>query len=228
MSRFSREPDHATLPLVPMMEAADGTNFHGGSVSDPLDGPRVRRVSVGAYGQLGQTPGAHRCFDQGHARLQTAPRAGTASERTAASADERLMKRSSTAMRAGTRTSSPRSSGTSRGLQRHAYRFPIGAARRSRSRRMRGAPQSGFASRIRRIRTLRSDASAGRPMRRDREFHRPYAANARRCQRTTLAGVTICAACRQFGQTIESSTQSSRSSERTRGRVGAGRCSTAS
>jgi hypothetical protein len=60
MSRFSREPDHATLPLVPMMEAADGRNFHGGSVSDPLDGPRVRRVSEGAYGQLGQTPGAHR------------------------------------------------------------------------------------------------------------------------------------------------------------------------
>jgi hypothetical protein len=93
---------------------------------------------------------------------------------------------------------------------------------------MRGAPQSGFASRIRRIRTLRSDASAGRPMRRDREFHRQYAANARRCQRTTVAGVTICTACRQFGQTIERSTQSRRSSERRRGRVGAARCDTAS
>jgi hypothetical protein len=32
--------------------------------------------------------------------------------------------------------------GLSRGLQRQTYRFPIGAARRSRSRRMRGAPQS--------------------------------------------------------------------------------------
>ena len=32
------------LPLVPMMAAADGTNFHDGSVSDPLGGSRARRV----------------------------------------------------------------------------------------------------------------------------------------------------------------------------------------
>ena len=37
---------------------------------------------------------------------------------------------------------------------------------------MRGAPQSGFVSRIWRIKARRSEASAGRPTRRGREFQR--------------------------------------------------------
>jgi hypothetical protein len=85
---------------------------------------------------------------------------------------------------------------------------------------MRGAPQSGFASRIWRINARKRDASAGRPMRRGREFQRQEVANARRCQRTTVDGVMICTARRQSGQTLESSTQSSRSIRRRRGRFG--------
>ena len=84
---------------------------------------------------------------------------------------------------------------------------------------MRGAPQSGLAACICRIRARRSALRAGRPGRCGRDLQRQASANARRCQRTTVSGVTIWTARRQSGQSRESRTHRRRSAGRSRGRV---------
>ena len=71
-------------------------------------------------------------------------------------------------------------------------------------------------------------AIGGRPRRVGRDRQRQCHANRRRCQRTTVAGCTICTASRQPLQTRESSTHRSRSARLSRSRRGAACWRTAS
>src|SRR6266446_285865 len=88
-----------------------------------------------------------------------------------------------------------------------------------------GAPQSGFARLISPM-SLRSSAETlGLPTGL-RDLQRQYARNPVRCQRTTVAGLTIAIAARSEGNQRYSQTKSSRSVLLRRGRFGACRRST--
>jgi len=59
----------------------------------------------------------------------------------------------------------------------------------------------------------------GRPTLPALDFHRQNSLNPRRCYLTTVAGCTIASAERQFGQSLESHTQKTRSRGRNFGRL---------
>jgi hypothetical protein len=80
-----------------------------------------------------------------------------------------------------------------------------------------GAPHSGFARLICRIRSRRSLPIAGRPHR-GRLFHAQYRRNPCRCQPTTVSGRTTCSVCRQLVHTLDNRTQKIRSISVSRGR----------
>src|SRR6059036_184414 len=79
-----------------------------------------------------------------------------------------------------------------------------------------GAPQSGFARLICRIRSRSSLPIAGRPHLR-RLFHAQYSLKPRRCQPTTVSGRTICSEFRQLFQSLDSTTQKIRAIAVSRG-----------
>ena len=82
---------------------------------------------------------------------------------------------------------------------------------------MRGAPQSGLAAAIFRIRALNAGLTSGRPLfRQDLQVQKRR--KPLRCQATTVSGLTIVKARRQSSQVLESHTQKRRSALRSRGR----------
>ena len=84
---------------------------------------------------------------------------------------------------------------------------------------MRGAPQSGLARHICRIRSIVSGATRGRPAFRARLFQRQNRRKPCRCQWITVSGWTSRIVCRQRLQTRERQTQKTRSTGLIRGRL---------
>jgi hypothetical protein len=76
---------------------------------------------------------------------------------------------------------------------------------------MRGAPQSGFASAMVRMRFASSEATRGRPVRPRRDFQVQKAGKPSRCHRITVSGRTRCNASRHPAHHFESHTQRRRS-----------------
>src|ERR1700733_5698005 len=85
---------------------------------------------------------------------------------------------------------------------------------------MRGAPHSGFAWLMSRIKLRISAATFGLPARR-RDFRVQYQAKALRCQAMTVSGRTICRLRRQPGHHRDNKTHNSRSERWKRKRGGA-------
>jgi hypothetical protein len=83
---------------------------------------------------------------------------------------------------------------------------------------VRGAPHSGLASDIERIRVRTSDDSAGLPT--CRLFWAQARRKSCRCQPTTVSGLTMTMALRHRGQTRDNNTQSNRSDRRSGTRAG--------
>src|SRR5271157_4429872 len=82
---------------------------------------------------------------------------------------------------------------------------------------MRGAPQRELASAILHTKSLTSRFVPSRPGRFRLEIQDQKRRNPRRCQPTTVSGLTTSKDFLQFGQTLESPTQKQRSSLRSRG-----------
>ena len=76
---------------------------------------------------------------------------------------------------------------------------------------IRGAPQVGFPRDMRRIRSRISRSMGGRPGLPDFDFHLQYTLNPIRCHLMTVSGCTMANAERQFGQSLDSHTQKTRS-----------------
>ena len=92
---------------------------------------------------------------------------------------------------------------------------------------MRGAPQSGFASDIVRIRVRTASGTVGRPVR-PRLFQVQNKRKPRRCHAMTVAGLTMTSAVRHPVHRRDNQTQSHRSTFVRGSRRGIVRCSTSS
>lgn len=84
---------------------------------------------------------------------------------------------------------------------------------------MRGAPQRGFASAMRRTKALISASMGGRPPVGRAESVLQYLRKRRRCHRRTVSGVTITRDCFHPAQILASPTQKRRSLLRSGGRL---------
>jgi hypothetical protein len=84
---------------------------------------------------------------------------------------------------------------------------------------IRGAPQRGFSRDMRRIRSRILGSRGGRPGLPVLDFHVQYSLNPFRCHLMTVSGWTMARAERQSGQRWESTTQKTRSRQRSFGRL---------